>query len=262
MSVILYPPCHSRSRTDLNFLRNLRFHQHRYGQMDLEPQTGTKWSWNLGFVSWLMNHSLWTLELVRNVEVYHPDVPQTGDIGKFQVGCCVVGRFLGCGGLYVQMATLWTWGSMSFFGTMYTAWIYRHLMQATFQKLQGWVFLTEETCDFHLQSYMAMQNDYLPHIGEGFGGPFLTMTQTQSQELQRAAQKLITGRSRAEVSRKALCIGIYRHTCTCINCVNTYIKLYLLKPKKLWIIVWCNRESLFGVMWYVQHLLTSPVVVF
>ena len=155
-----------------------------------------------------------------------------------------------------------TWGSMSFFGTMYTAWIYRHLMQATFQKLQGWVFLTEETCDFHLQSYMAMQNDYLPHIGEGFGGPFLTMTQTQSQELQRAAQKLITGRSRAEVSRKALCIGIYRHTCTCINCVNTYIKLYLLKPKKSWIIVWCNRESSFGVMWYVQHLLTSPVVVF
>lgn len=45
MSVILYPPCHSRSRTDL---RNLRFHQHRYGQMDLKPQTGTKWSWNLG----------------------------------------------------------------------------------------------------------------------------------------------------------------------------------------------------------------------
>ena len=43
--------------------------------------------------------------VVRNVEVYHPDVPQTGDIGKFQVGCCVVGRFLGlgCGGLCVQM---------------------------------------------------------------------------------------------------------------------------------------------------------------
>jgi len=107
-----------------------------------------------------------------------------------------------------------TWGSMSFFGTMYTAWIYRHLMQPTFQKLQGWVFLTEVRHVIFISKvlYMATQK-HLPHIGEGFGGHFWAWRKPSPRSYNERPKSSSQDTAEQKISRKALCIGIYRHTC-------------------------------------------------